>query len=291
MRNKAVFENARKRIGHTTIEHDFAYPQRYSPIIGLAAEVVFSKSSKEAGGSNMAKPLIGITCRHEAHDDKRAYHNIYPYDYQFSQYALRVARVGGIPVWLPNIPDAIDPRDWLDKIDVLLLSGGEDVHPKRYKEKILSDKIKISEDRDRFELPLVQMFWEEQRPVVAMCRGLQTLNVALGGTLYQDLDHYPNACDHTRGGSAYSRTHAIRIMPDSRLAQICGGDEITVNTSHHQMIKDIAPGLRAVAWSAPDGIIEAVEASDGRPVIGVQWHPEMMDDESSDSIFKKLIEV
>lgn len=239
----------------------------------------------------MAKLLVGITCRHEAHDANRTDHNIYPYDYQFSSYAHRVARAGGIPVWLPNIADALEPGEWLGKIDVLLLSGGEDVHPERYKEQITADNLRISQDRDGYEFPLIRAFWKEQRPVVAMCRGLQVLNAALGGTLYQDLKQYPNACEHTRTGPEYSRTHSIRIIPDSRLAKICGGDELAVNTSHHQMIKDIAPGLRAVAWSAPDGIIEAVEASDGRPVIGVQWHPEMMDDESSDSLFRTLIEV
>jgi putative glutamine amidotransferase len=239
----------------------------------------------------MARPLVGITCRHEELDLKRTYHNIHPYDYQFVPFAERVARAGGIPVLLPNIPGLLEPGLWLEKIDILVLSGGEDVHPKHYKEKIRADNLNLRRERDAFELPLVQAFWEEQRPIFAICRGIQVLNVALGGTLYQDLSLFPNATDHTREGHEYERKHTVRIIPDARLAQICGCDEFSVNTSHHQVIKDVAPGLRAVAWSAPDGIIEAVEASDGRPTLGVQWHPEMMSDDTSERLFRQLVKL
>jgi len=173
---------------------------------------------------------------------------------------------------------------------VLLLSGGEDVDPSHYREKPSTDTLKVSDERDRFELPLVRAFWNQKRPILAVCRGLQTLNVALGGTLYQDLAQFPHALEHRRDGNKYARTHAVRIMPDSQLANILGTDEFTVNTSHHQMIKDIAEGLRAVAWSAPDGIIEAVEPADERPVLAVQWHPEMMDDAATDRLFKQIVE-
>jgi putative glutamine amidotransferase len=135
----------------------------------------------------------------------------------------------------------------------------------------------------------VRGFWEAGKPILAICRGLQVLNVALGGSLYQDLAQFPRAAAHTREGNEYARTHAVRIIPGSRLESALGTDELVVNTSHHQMIKDVAPGLRAVAWSAPDGIVEAAEASDERPVVGVQWHPEMMDDESSRRLFRFLI--
>ena len=238
----------------------------------------------------MARPLVGITTRYEPYDAERTYHNVYPYDYQFSQYAERVARAGGLPVWIPNVADSLEPEAYLESVDMLLLSGGEDVHPKHYKEEIQTDTMKLREERDRLELPLIRAFWEEKRPVLAVCRGIQSLNVALGGTLYQDLVLFPNAGEHRREGPKYARTHAVRIIPDSTLAQVCGSDELMVNTSHHQMIKDVAPGLRAVAWSAPDGIIEAVESTDERPVLAVQWHPEMMDDESSDRLFKRLIQ-
>jgi putative glutamine amidotransferase len=237
----------------------------------------------------MSKPLVGITCRHEEHDPKRTHHNIYAYDYQFTRFAERVARAGGIPVWLPNIAETLKPAEYLDRVDVLVLSGGEDVHPKRYHEKIDAENLKIREARDAFELALARGFWEQQKPVFAVCRGIQVLNVALGGSLYQDLSMFPNAEQHTRNGNEYLRTHPVRIIPGSRLARVCGCDELTVNTSHHQMIKDIAPGLRAVAWSTPDGIIEGVEAADGRAVIGVQWHPEMMDDEPSNRLFHHVV--
>ena len=138
-------------------------------------------------------------------------------------------------------------------------------------------------------MPLIKAFWAAGKPIFAVCRGLQALNVALGGTLYQDLAAFPDAARHTRDGHEYARTHAVRIIPGSRLAQVCGCDELTVNTSHHQMIKDVAPGLRAVAWSAPDGIIEGVEASDDHPVLGVQWHPEMMNDAASERLFRQAL--
>lgn len=237
----------------------------------------------------MRKPLVGITTRHEPFDAARKHHNVYPYDFQFTTYARRVAKAGGLPVWLPNVSDAVDPQAYLERIDVLLLSGGEDVAPGEYGETPSTDTLNVREDRDRFELPLVRAFWNEKRPILAVCRGLQTLNVALGGTLYQDLEQFPNAAEHRRNGREYTRTHEVRIIPDSQLARLVGSDEFRVNTSHHQMIKDIADGLRAVAWSSPDGLIEAVEPTDDRPVLAVQWHPEMMDDEASDRLFKQIV--
>lgn len=237
----------------------------------------------------MSKPLVGITCRHEPHNPKRKHHNIYAYDYQFVAFATAVAKAGGIPVWLPNVVDSLDAQDYLARIDILLFSGGEDVDPKHYKEEITQDNVIVREARDQFELPLAKAFWDAGKPIFAICRGIQLLNVALGGTLYQDLKQFPNADKHTRDGKEYLRTHPVRIIPGSRLARVCGCDECSVNTSHHQMIKDVAPGLRAVAWSAPDGIIEAVEATDDRRVFGVQWHPEMMDDEPTRRLFQHMI--
>jgi len=237
----------------------------------------------------MNKPLVGITVRHEELNPKRTHHNIYPYDYQFSAFARRVAEAGGIPVWLPNITKGVDPAHYVQRVDMLLLSGGEDVHPKEYGEKIESDTVKVRADRDAFELPLIRAFWEAGKPILAVCRGLQVLNVALGGTLYQDLSCFPKAGKHVREGNEYTTTHTVRIIPGSRLATALGSDELTVNTSHHQMLKDVAPGLRAVAWSTPDGIIEGAEATDERAVLGVQWHPEMMEDQASSKLFQFLL--
>ena len=237
----------------------------------------------------MTRPLVGITVRHEELNPKRTHHNIYPYDYQFTSYARRVAEAGGIPVWLPNVGGEVDPGLYVQRVDLLLLSGGEDVHPKEYGEEIASDTVQVRVDRDAFELPLIRAFWEAGKPILAVCRGLQVLNVALGGTLYQDLACFPNAGQHEMEGNEYTRSHTVRIIPGSRLANALGADELTVNTSHHQMIKDVAPGLRAVAWSAPDGIIEAAEGTDERPVVGVQWHPEMMDDDASKRLFAALL--
>ena len=185
-------------------------------------------------------------------------------------------RLGGWtgPIQLAT-PD--DPAPGLAGFAGLLLPGGADIHPRRWNE-APHPATEPDEARDQLEITLVLEAWRLGLPVLGICRGAQVLNVALGGSLVQDI---PSQCGldpglHDRGTSSEAVTaHPVAIAPDSRLARLVGGPEATVNSRHHQAVRRVAPGLRAVAWYRVPGaeLVEAVEAED-RWLVGVQWHPE-----------------
>lgn len=153
----------------------------------------------------------------------------------------------------------------------LVLTGGEDVEPARYGATPHPKLQETDPARDAAELALIAAARERRLPILAICRGIQILNVALGGTLYQDLgSERPGPIGH-----AGDVRHTVRIEPGSLLERTLGTQTATVNSRHHQAIRDLAPGLRAVAW-AEDGLIEAVEPADARApwMLAVQWHPE-----------------
>jgi putative glutamine amidotransferase len=127
-------------------------------------------------------------------------------------------------------------------------------------------------------------------PILAVCRGMQLVNVAFGGNLYQDFRFEKEFLDHTLNGSArYGRRHPVTIKEGSKLFGVIGKARIMTNTDHHQMIKKIAPGFAATAWSRRDGAIEAIESRDGRYFLCVQWHPELMRDRNSKALFDSLV--
>ncbi|HEX6547840.1 MAG TPA: gamma-glutamyl-gamma-aminobutyrate hydrolase family protein [Candidatus Dormibacteraeota bacterium] len=177
-------------------------------------------------------------------------------------YLDALARAGAEPVLLetPN----------LEGFDGLLLTGGKDIDPAHYGE-APDPTTEVDPPRDQFEIPLVEEAISRGLPIFGICRGVQLLNVALGGSLFQDLPHHPPTPKELRSQPA----HPVRIAPDGKLAAIVG-ERLEVNSLHHQAVKDVAPGLRAVAW-AEDGTVEALESPD-HPVLGVQWHPEEMPD-------------
>jgi len=197
-------------------------------------------------------------------------------------YVEGVAAAGGAPVVLPPVvgPRAAEPL--LDGLDGLLLSGGSDLDPGYYGEEPLPELGVTLPERDAFEMALLEHALRRQIPIFGICRGMQILNVALGGTLYQDL---PSQMDHMvllghrQDTPKWQPMHEVEVDGGSEIAKIMGSDELKVNSYHHQSIKDLASGLVAVACS-PDGVIEAVESSDlsKRWVIGVQWHAEAMRD-------------
>jgi putative glutamine amidotransferase len=155
----------------------------------------------------------------------------------------------------------------------LVLSGGEDVDPARYGERARPGLGPVNPARDEMELAVLQAALERRIPVLGICRGMQLLNVYLGGTLYQDLPtERPDALGHRQEAWGL-HAHEARIVEGSRLATIVGSTRIRTNSFHHQAIKDLAPGLVEVART-DDGLIEAVEAPDYPWVMGVQWHPE-----------------
>ena len=181
-------------------------------------------------------------------------------------YRKAIKRAGGEAVMLPP-----DSDEELGKINGILLPGGDDVDPNLYNEENEGSE-NIDRKRDEWEIRLVKKFREEGKPILGICRGIQVLNVALGGSLYQDIRGHRK----DKGGSR----HLIKIKEGSLLYEILGGvEQIEVNSSHHQAIKDLAPSLEATAWSK-DGYIEAVEGKGEEFILGVQFHPERLIDEN-----------
>ena len=156
----------------------------------------------------------------------------------------------------------------------LLLTGGEDVDPARYGQQPHEKLGTVNRPRDRMEVLVLEGALERGLPVLAICRGIQLLNVALGGTLFQDLpSQRAGGVIHEQEAPINERWHAARVAEDSQLAQVIGATDLFINSFHHQGIDRLAPSLRPVAWSE-DGLVEAVESTEHPWVVGVQWHPE-----------------
>ncbi|MCZ7670572.1 MAG: gamma-glutamyl-gamma-aminobutyrate hydrolase family protein [Chloroflexi bacterium] len=209
-------------------------------------------------------------------------------------YVDAVMRAGGIPVMLPlGLSDA-DLEVVLAQVDGVLLPGGGDVHPKFYQEP-LTDLIKrIDVERDRLENGGRAEAVSRKLPLLAICRGVQVLNVALGGTLWADVpSQMPGAMwhDFDETHARNFEAHPVAVTPDSLLEAVLGTRETAVNSLHHQGIKDLAPGLAATAV-APDGLVEAVEIPDHPFAIGVQWHPEWLaaDSEPMARLFARFVQ-
>jgi putative glutamine amidotransferase len=183
-------------------------------------------------------------------------------------YLRAIEEAGGMPVVLPPLGD---PAPYLDRLDGLCLSGGPDLDPGAYGASERHPELGPTEpDLDAFELELVRAADERGLPLLAICRGAQALNVARGGTLHQ---HLPG---HRQTEPATATTHSVHVEPGSRLAQLVGTDVLRVNSFHHQAVRRLGRGLRAVAHAA-DGTVEAIEArgaGGARFLVGVQWHAE-----------------
>ncbi|MFA0778696.1 MAG: hypothetical protein RJAPGHWK_000187 [Candidatus Fervidibacter sp.] len=220
------------------------------------------------------RPLIGITASTREKDGSIS-HELN------DRYVQAVWRSGGLPILLP----AGEPERAMtlaQRLDGIILSGGRDIPPDFYGEPPHpnTDTDDAMRRRTEFEVALVRAMAESGKPILGICLGCQLLNVAFGGTLIQDIpSECPDALPHRREQSFV--THTVRVVRPSLLAEwlrLDGEGEIVVASSHHQAVKVVGKGLRAVAY-APDGIVEAVEAADGKPIVGVQWHPEAQQDE------------
>ena len=189
-------------------------------------------------------------------------------------YTVSLRGAGLLPLILPVL-DASDADAALDGMSGLVLTGGEDVNPARYGASAHPELGDVHDGRDAFETALVHAARARALPTLAICRGAQILNVALGGTLIQDIPtEWPNAIAHEGEWSRTTRVHEVTVAPGSRLASALGSPSPTVNSMHHQAIGAVAPQLVAVAH-APDGIVEGVEwPDDDWWMVGVQWHPE-----------------
>ena len=193
-------------------------------------------------------------------------------------YTRAIQRAGGTPVILPPIMQDTDWTGLLQRLDGLLLSGGEDIAPAAYGQVQESWTGQIDEERDHAELGLVRRWLALDKPLLAICRGHQVLNVALGGTLLQDImTERATALDHAYvpGRPMQNPVHTVEILSESRLARILGGIQFDVNSAHHQAVARPGRGLNVVAH-APDAIVEAMELQDHPFCISVQWHPEAM---------------
>jgi putative glutamine amidotransferase len=184
---------------------------------------------------------------------------------------------GLIPLIVPPLSNTHAAAAVLDSVAGLVLTGGEDVDPARYGEKRHEKVRNVNAARDATEAALIEEAQARGTPVLAICRGIQILNVALGGTLVQDI---PSQCetdiDHDEDTPRDSRSHEVSIEPGSLIAKAIGTDHARVNSFHHQSVKRVAEGMRVTARS-PDGVIEGIESTDEDWwVMGVQWHPEEM---------------
>lgn len=196
-------------------------------------------------------------------------------------YVRAAAQAGLAPVVLSPLVGLNLVPDLLRTLDALVLTGGEDVAPERYGRERIAALDDVNEERDAFECALFALARERGLPVLGICRGIQLINVAMGGTLWQDLpSERPSETSHDPGGSRQLRTHAVRLAAGSLIARVLGTSTIDVNSIHHQAVRDLAPGLVASGW-AEDGLIEAVEGAAGPWLLAVQWHPEEMHGDQS----------
>ncbi|MGG0644207.1 gamma-glutamyl-gamma-aminobutyrate hydrolase family protein [Sporosarcina gallistercoris] len=227
------------------------------------------------------KPLIGITSDIDENGET----------FLKADYSRAILRAGGLPVVLPAGLEDIE--EICDRIDGLLLTGGEDVNPLLFGEEPKRELGKIAPERDTMEMALAKCAVGKDMPVLGICRGHQILNVALGGTIHQHIysDLEGPLLQHKQQADRNYPTHTVRVTEGSRLAEFASAKEILVNSLHHQAVNDVPEPLRVMA-TATDGIIEALESTKHRFVMSVQWHPEALSnrsDETSLNLFEGFV--
>ena len=210
-------------------------------------------------------------------------------------YARSVALAGGAPVIIPLELGEPAWQSIYDRVDGLLFPGGVDVNPAYYGEERHPRLGKVDDPLDQAELVLARWALEDHFPVLAICRGIQLINVAAGGTLYQDIPtQLPNAFPHACNAPGYPRdfrAHMVHVEPGSRTAEAMGTVAVKTNSRHHQAVRDVAQGF-VVTARAPDGVIEGIEHEEAPFIVGVQWHPESLaaQDGQMLGLFKALVQ-
>lgn len=239
----------------------------------------------------MTKPIIGISGSVIIDDGGifPGYHRSYVNE----DYVDSVVQNGGVPFIIPFTENDEVIKSQLEHVQGLILSGGHDVDPHSYGEEPEQKIGATWPAHDHFDRLLLKLAEEKGIPVLGICRGAQIINVAHGGSLYQDLSYRSEkTLKHMQGHTSDLPTHGMKVSKNSKLAQILGKTDFMVNSFHHQVIKDVAPDLIQSA-TAPDGVPEGIENKAGT-VIGVQWHPEMLhrnpDVQFMNKLFKWVIE-
>ena len=230
----------------------------------------------------MKKPLIGIV---PLIDRQRESYWMLP------GYMLGIEEAGGLPVMLPLTRDERELGQLTDTVDGFLFAGGQDVSPRFYNAPRSPFCGESCEERDEMEKILLSLATERDTPILGICRGIQFLNAATGGDLYQDLpSERPTGVTHCQAPPYDRPVHTVRLLPDSPLGRLLGKETLVVNSYHHQAVKTLSPVLRPMAYSE-DGLVEGVFLPDARFVWAVQWHPELSyrTDENSRRIFQAFV--
>ncbi len=206
-------------------------------------------------------------------------------------YMEGITEAGGIPIMLPLTKDPETIGELLDRLQGILLTGGQDVQPEVYGDEAIKECGEVSPERDEMEKELLAQALDRDMPILGICRGIQFLNAYLGGTLYQDLPvQYPTGTKHHQSAPYDMPCHSVQLKKDGGLYGLLHTDTLQVNSYHHQAIKEKAKSLKTMAVSE-DGLTEAVELPEKKFVWGVQWHPEFSfrSDVNSIKIFEEFI--
>jgi len=223
------------------------------------------------------RPVLGITTNYEGIDATVR-----------SAYYRQILRAGGTPLLIPPVADISTILSTLDTVDAVLLTGGGDFNPLWNGDEPMPGLHNINRERDLPELLLTRFAYDRQMPLLGICRGIQTLAIALDGHVVQDMPHTEQLLKHSQDADREEPTHSVSIFPQTTLHSIYNADRIYVNSFHHQAIDVPGSRLRTSA-KAPDGTIEAIESSEHKAVLGVQWHPEWLGDDGL-PLFRWLVD-
>ena len=213
-------------------------------------------------------------------------------NYVNNHYIQAVEKAGGVPVIIPVVSDEEVIENQIKNVDGIIIPGGYDVNPQCYGEEPQQELGFIFPEVDKFHLKSIEYCKKYNKPLLGICRGMQIINVAFGGSLYQDLS-YINGCiiKHVQNSKRNATSHTVDVVQNSHLYKIIG-DKVMTNSFHHQSVKKVAPGFK-VSAVAKDGVVEAIESENDDFILGIQWHPEEMfqDSEAMLNIFKELIQI
>ena len=232
----------------------------------------------------MTKPLIGICTDHVRHfpspDRDRSYLKLYP------QYCNSIIEAGGTPLVIPIVPSVDDIRPLLSLVEGVMLIGSDDYPAEWFGGETLPTDVPVTHERAKFDRELVKLLYDEtDLPVFGICGGMQLTAIFSGGRIIQDLPAEP--LEHRAGKDGFRR-HEISVEPGSVLENALGLSRLEVNSLHHQAVESVGERLR-ISARASDGVVEAIEFKDHPFRVGVQWHPERMDDQNMRKLFQAFV--